>query len=285
MVDLFQSVGPVLSEAERDETLNCADATLSEVEKLFPPAQVVVSEIESLHDATTVEAVQASCDDCPGTPFFFLPSSAITIGGGFSVVAELATAFATASTTETDPGLKARYADIATRLRRLPPSRVQLLTHPSSRAVGTYLVALRPDDVADDGHSPLAVVISAETGPGVMNFVDAHIVRDTWRAFVRTLEPDTALADDEDDDNDGVRDSHETETGRTSSRTDTGTDPVLADTDGDFFWDGTETNTGSDPNNPDVQPETAPPLQVPALGPARAYFCALLARLWPQACR
>jgi hypothetical protein len=52
---------------------------------------------------------------------------------------------------------------------------------------------------------------------------------------------------DDDDDNDGLLDIHETDTAVYNSPTDTGTDPLVADTDGDGFGDGLEVVFGSDP--------------------------------------
>ncbi len=54
---------------------------------------------------------------------------------------------------------------------------------------------------------------------------------------------------DTDDDNDGLSDSVETNTGIFVSATDTGTNPLIADTDGDGFSDGVEVLVGTDPNN------------------------------------
>lgn len=53
---------------------------------------------------------------------------------------------------------------------------------------------------------------------------------------------------DEDDDADGLLDSHETGTGIFVSPTDTGTDPLNSDTDGDGVDDGAEVIAGTDPN-------------------------------------
>jgi len=72
---------------------------------------------------------------------------------------------------------------------------------------------------------------------------------------------------DTDDDNDGLLDSVETNTGSYVSQGDTGTDPLNADSDGDGLDDGVETNTGSyvspsdtgsDPNNADSDGDSTP---------------------------
>jgi hypothetical protein len=66
---------------------------------------------------------------------------------------------------------------------------------------------------------------------------------------------------DPDDDNDGLLDTVETDTGVYVSLTDTGTDPLLADTDGDGWDDGDEVNRGdfsSDPTDPNSTPPPIP---------------------------
>ena len=66
---------------------------------------------------------------------------------------------------------------------------------------------------------------------------------------------------DPDDDNDGLLDTVETDTGVYISLTDTGTDPLLADTDGDGWDDGDEVNRGdfsSDPTDPNSTPPPIP---------------------------
>jgi len=68
---------------------------------------------------------------------------------------------------------------------------------------------------------------------------------------------------DDDDDNDGLLDIHETGTGVYVSPTDTGTNALVPDTDGDGFSDGDEVASGTDPNNP----QSFPPGAVPAVGP------------------
>jgi hypothetical protein len=67
---------------------------------------------------------------------------------------------------------------------------------------------------------------------------------------------------DDDDDDDGLLDTVETNTGIYVSPSDTGTNPLNADTDGDGFDDGVEVTAGSDPNK-----ASSTPLTTPALGP------------------
>jgi hypothetical protein len=66
---------------------------------------------------------------------------------------------------------------------------------------------------------------------------------------------------DDDDDGDGLLDTVETGTGVFVSPSDTGTDPLLADTDGDRFLDFQEVMLGSDPN----QRSSVPLGEIPAL--------------------
>jgi hypothetical protein len=59
---------------------------------------------------------------------------------------------------------------------------------------------------------------------------------------------------DDDDDNDGLLDIVETNTGVFVSASNTGTDPLNTDTDGDGFTDDVEVAGGFDPNNPGSNP-------------------------------
>ncbi len=59
---------------------------------------------------------------------------------------------------------------------------------------------------------------------------------------------------DDDDDNDGLLDTVETNTGVFNSAADTGTDPLNPDTDGDGVDDGVEVANGTDPNVADPPP-------------------------------
>jgi hypothetical protein len=67
---------------------------------------------------------------------------------------------------------------------------------------------------------------------------------------------------DADDDNDGLLDVVETKTGNFVSESDTGTDPMNRDTDGDGFRDGFEVQAGSDPTDDTSVPAAS---QTPAL--------------------
>ncbi|HVN39130.1 MAG TPA: thrombospondin type 3 repeat-containing protein [Myxococcota bacterium] len=65
---------------------------------------------------------------------------------------------------------------------------------------------------------------------------------------------------DPDDDNDGILDIYETNTGIYVSPTDTGTNPLNADTDHDGIPDGVEIAHGWNPNDPNNPPPTIPML-------------------------
>jgi hypothetical protein len=64
---------------------------------------------------------------------------------------------------------------------------------------------------------------------------------------------------DDDDDGDSLLDAVETDTGVFVGAYDTGTDPLLADTDGDTYDDGEEVAFGTDPTNPSSYPVVAVP--------------------------
>jgi hypothetical protein len=68
---------------------------------------------------------------------------------------------------------------------------------------------------------------------------------------------------DPDDDNDGLLDVVETNTLDFIDENDTGTNPLVADTDGDGFDDGVEVQFGTDPTDPNDRPL----MDVPAAGP------------------
>jgi hypothetical protein len=70
---------------------------------------------------------------------------------------------------------------------------------------------------------------------------------------------------DTDDDDDGLLDTVETGTGTYLHPGDTGTDPLVADTDGDGVNDGDEVAVGADPT--DASDGGVPPSETPALSP------------------
>ena len=80
---------------------------------------------------------------------------------------------------------------------------------------------------------------------------------------------------DVDDDGDGLLDTVETDTGVYVDENDTGTDPLVADTDGDGWQDGQEVVAGTDPTDPNSVPGGP---GVPGLGPA--WYAVLTAALW-----
>lgn len=65
---------------------------------------------------------------------------------------------------------------------------------------------------------------------------------------------------DADDDDDGLLDYYETDTGVFVSSIETGSDPLVADSDGDGWNDGVEVAQGSDPNDPLSTPNPSVPL-------------------------
>lgn len=82
---------------------------------------------------------------------------------------------------------------------------------------------------------------------------------------------------DPDDDGDGLSDEVESDTGVFVSPSDTGTNPLVADSDGDGVPDGAEVALGSDPNDPDSVPPEIPALPL-ALGLGLAACLAAIAR-------
>ncbi|MCH7643844.1 MAG: hypothetical protein IH974_03330 [Myxococcales bacterium] len=85
---------------------------------------------------------------------------------------------------------------------------------------------------------------------------------------------------DDDDDGDGLLDIFETNTGTFQSPTDTGTDPINPDTDGDGFSDGEEVAAGSNPNDPASTPTSTEVPALPGLGQPLLVVLMLVAGLF-----
>jgi hypothetical protein len=89
---------------------------------------------------------------------------------------------------------------------------------------------------------------------------------------------------DDDDDGDGLLDAVETNTGTFVGPNDTGTNPLLADTDGDGHGDGEEVAAGTDPTDPLSFPGSAqvPAIPLPGLVLLAAAIGAVSRRMWPR---
>ncbi len=88
---------------------------------------------------------------------------------------------------------------------------------------------------------------------------------------------------DDDDDGDGLLDVVETDTGTYVSLNDTGTDPLLADTDGDGWDDGDEVSRGefsSDPTDQNSTPPAIPAVPGWGLVVLSALLLGAAARIW-----
>jgi hypothetical protein len=93
-------------------------------------------------------------------------------------------------------------------------------------------------------YAPYSVTQSGITAP-------PNPAHGPWRRlFGQALEGDVRISS-EDDDNDGLLDIYETDTGTYVSPTDTGTDPLDPDSDDDGLLDGAEVALGTNPNDPD----------------------------------
>jgi hypothetical protein len=132
---------------------------------------------------------------------------------------------------------------------------------------GSFSVQQPISVLADGARAVFAYDID---GDGDVDALSASALDDAV-AWYPQLEISDPLDPDTDDDT--LLDGVETNTGFFVSPSDTGTDPQLADTDGDGFDDGDEVAAGSDPTDPLDFPPIA---SVPALGPVGTAVLALL---------
>lgn len=122
---------------------------------------------------------------------------------------------------------------------------------------------------------------------GGVSFADEDVLEydpllDSWQLAYDPLPTASAidldaLSAEPDADSDGLGDSVETNTGVYVDSGDTGTDPLLFDSDGDGFGDGEEVASGSDPTDIASVPGLQPPVvEVPGLGGPQLGILALL---------
>ena len=167
------------------------------------------------------------------------------------------------------------------------PARGDELVSSSYRLLGSHTNAGGSADLQSTADPSAIGRIGASIGqPGAIGFVGSlEDLTTTALGFwpiesgeVPSLDLDAdqiqAFRDD-DDDNDGLLDIVETDTGVFQSALDTGTSPIDADTDGDGFGDGEEVSQGSDPTDPASTPDPPP---IPALSAAARM--ALVGALW-----
>ena len=150
------------------------------------------------------------------------------------------------------------------------------LSSPSYRHLGGSFDALAATELTASG--PRFTSSGSTLGPpGVVGFSGAAADLQTaaagfWpivAAAFPSLDVDgdglPSYADD-DDDGDGLLDAVETDTGTFASNDDTGSSPVLFDSDSDGFDDGAEVAAGSDPNAAGSTPAAVPALPAAVAG-------------------
>jgi hypothetical protein len=140
------------------------------------------------------------------------------------------------------------------------------LTSASYRLRGTHVESLGPAMLLDGAIRRSGV--SAGQPEAIGPASASASLRGAWPGFWPIAAGEVPSVDldgdgvanvlDDDDDGDGLPDSVESDTGDFVSGADTGTDPLIPDSDGDGFEDGQEVVAGSDPNDPSSFPAPAP---------------------------
>ncbi|MBM3863192.1 MAG: hypothetical protein FJ385_04440 [Verrucomicrobia bacterium] len=115
-----------------------------------------------------------------------------------------------------------------------------ILVNGGSNYASNQVLGSRTSSTADIGGGRNSINFQAEAGTQTISTVVNLGVPDNDQDGI-------ADADDPDDDNDGLADTVETDTGIFVDANDTGTNPLVADTDGDGVNDGAEVTAGTNP--------------------------------------
>jgi hypothetical protein len=139
----------------------------------------------------------ASSNECsgqsPSEPPPLIPTGKVRVEQSTRNLGRLAAAFRAASDQTTDSNLRARYAAVSERLRRLNNAQVLNVTAPSNEPFTQSFIALRRVDAPDDGRSPIGVVLtlvgSRRPCPPELNFADRQLLDQALQSFKNTLLP------------------------------------------------------------------------------------------------
>ena len=265
-----------LDQFDYPDWLEWADAQLAAAQDNYDCVQDLNADLTSTVASIDLPSAQAGCDSCDDlTSTINRPiwesSIFFDVGADSGILLGVASIFAATATTVPDVDLAARYGLLAQNLGNIPAERVLRIRLPNDGPGEVIVLGLRSQALADDGLSPLAVLLRFVPVPvgTSANRVDRRVLRDGWRALSRAVDPGATMPDLDDDDGDGVRDLFETQTGVFASSVDTGTSSDLLDSDGDRFTDGAEIFAGTAPNDRFSNPLTAlsalPALGAPAL--------------------
>jgi len=261
-----------LNQFQGPDLLEWADAQLAFAQDNYDCLQDLHADLADIVGSINLPYAQAGCDDCggpgPGLGLVLDTSTILDVGPDSGILLGIASIFAATATIVPDVDLAARYTLLAQNLGNIPAERVLRIEVPSEGPGEAIMLGLRDGALPDDGVSPLAVLLRlVPVAPGTSaNPLDRRVMRDAWRALSRAVDPGATVADLDDDDSDGVRDSFETQTGTFASHSDTGTSSDFVDSDGDRFTDGAELFAGTDPNDLMSYPMAAL-ATLPALGP------------------